>query len=391
MDTHATSAPQAATPPGPDPVSASAAEKPATGKPPSASRRKKVLRLGLLAIAVIGALGYASHWWLTGRFIEDTDDAYVGADTTVISAKVPGYISEVAVQDNQFVKAGDLLARIDVRDYQAALAKADGAVAAQRATLVNLDATEQLQQAMINQAKAQLDAADAETQRASDDHTRYQNLVRTQAVSVESAQRVDATWKTARADHARAEAGLLGARRQLDVIESQRGQARAALQQAQAERDQAQLNIGYTELRAPVDGYVGNRRARLGAYAAAGSQLISVVPAQGLWIDANFKEDQLARMQVGQSVSVRADILPDREFHGHIESLAPATGAQFSVLPAENATGNFTKIVQRVPVRIRLDGTDARFGALRPGLSVVAKIDTAEAPEHKDVAVAVQP
>ena len=244
---------------------------------------------------------------------------------------------------------------------------------------------------MINQAKAQLDAADAETQRASDDHTRYQNLVRTQAVSVESAQRVDATWKTARADHARAEAGLLGARRQLDVIESQRGQARAALQQAQAERDQAQLNIGYTELRAPVDGYVGNRRARLGAYAAAGSQLISVVPAQGLWIDANFKEDQLARMQVGQSVSVRADILPGREFHGHIESLAPATGAQFSVLPAENATGNFTKIVQRVPVRIRLDGTDARFGALRPGLSVVAKIDTAESPEHKDVAVAVQP
>lgn len=391
MDTHATSAPQAATRPSPDPVSASAAGTPATGTPAPASRRKKVLRLGLLAIAVVGALGYASHWWLTGRFIEDTDDAYVGADTTVISAKVPGYISEVAVQDNQFVKAGDLLARIDVRDYQAALAKADGAVAAQRATLVNLDATEQLQQAMINQAKAQLDAADAETQRASDDHTRYQNLVRTQAVSVESAQRVDATWKTACADHARAEAGLLGARRQLDVIESQRGQARAALQQAQAERDQAQLNIGYTELRAPVDGYVGNRRARLGAYAAAGSQLISVVPAQGLWIDANFKEDQLARMQVGQSVSVRADILPGREFHGHIESLAPATGAQFSVLPAENATGNFTKIVQRVPVRIRLDGTDARFGALRPGLSVVAKIDTAQSPEHKDVAVAVQP
>ncbi|MCF7533617.1 HlyD family secretion protein [Pseudomonas petrae] len=391
MDTHATSAPPAATRPSPDAVSESAAENPAISTPPAASRRKKVLRLGLLAIAVVGALGYASHWWLTGRFIEDTDDAYVGADTTVISAKVPGYISEVAVQDNQFVKAGDLLARIDVRDYQAAMAKADGAVAAQRATLVNLDATEQLQQAMINQAKAQLDAADAETQRASDDHARYQNLVRTQAVSVESAQRVDATWKTARADHARAEAGLLGARRQLDVIESQRGQARAALQQAQAERDQAQLNIGYTELRAPVDGYVGNRRARLGAYAAAGSQLISVVPAQGLWIDANFKEDQLARMQVGQSVSVRADILPGREFHGHIESLAPATGAQFSVLPAENATGNFTKIVQRVPVRIRLDGTDARFGALRPGLSVIAKIDTAESPEHKDVAVAVQP
>jgi len=353
--------------------------------------RKKALRLGLLSLAVIGAVGYGSHWWLVSRYIEDTDDAYVGADVTVISAKVPGYISEVAVQDNQFVKAGDLLARIDVRDYRAALAKADGAVAAQQATLVNLDATEQLQQAVINQAKAQIDASDAETQRAGDDHARYQNLVRSQAVSVESAQRVDATWKTARADHARAEAGLLAARRQLDVIDSQRGQARAALQQAQAEREQAQLNIGYTELRAPVDGYVGNRRARVGTYAAAGSQLISVVPAKGLWVDANFKEDQLARMQVGQAVSVRADILPGREFHGHIESLAPATGAQFSVLPPENATGNFTKIVQRVPVRVRLDGVDAQLGALRPGLSVVTQVNTREALQPDNAAVAGQP
>lgn len=364
------------------------ADTPASYTPVS---RKKALRLGLLTLAVIGAVGYGSHWWLVSRYIEDTDDAYVGADVTVISAKVPGYITEVAVQDNQFVKAGDLLARIDVRDYRAALAKADGAVAAQQASLVNLDATEQLQQAVINQAKAQIDASDAETQRAADDHARYQNLVRSQAVSVESAQRVDATWKTARADHARAEAGLLAARRQLDVIDSQRGQARAALQQAQAERDQAQLNIGYTDLRAPVDGYVGNRRARVGTYAAAGSQMVSVVPAKGLWVDANFKEDQLARMQVGQAVSVRADILPGREFHGHIESLAPATGAQFSVLPPENATGNFTKIVQRVPVRVRLDGVDAQLGALRPGLSVVTQVNTHEALQPDNAAVAGQP
>jgi len=354
-------------------------------------RRKQALRLGLLTLAVIGAVGYGGHWWWAGRFIEDTDDAYVGADVTVISAKVPGYISEVAVLDNQFVKAGDLLARIDARDYRTALDKADGAVAAQQASLVNLDATEQLQQAVINQARAQIDASDAETQRAGDDHARYQNLVRSQAVSVESAQRVDATWKTARADHARAEAGLLAARRQLDVIESQRGQARAALQQAQAEREQAQLNIGYTELRAPVDGYIGNRRARVGTYAAAGSQLISVVPARGLWVDANFKEDQLARMQAGQAVSIRADILPGREFHGHIESLAPATGAQFSVLPPENATGNFTKIVQRVPVRVRLDSADAQLGALRPGLSVVAQVNTHDALPSDDVAVAGRP
>ncbi|MGH8393915.1 MAG: HlyD family secretion protein, partial [Pseudomonas sp.] len=162
----------------------------AVPEPTQPSRRKQVLRLGLLTLAVAGGVWYASHWWLVSRFIEDTDDAYVGADVTVISAKVPGYISEVTVQDNQFVRAGDVLARIDVRDYRTALAKADGAVAAQQASLANLDATEQLQLAVINQAKAQIDATDAEAQRAGDDQTRYQNLVRSQAVSVESAQRV---------------------------------------------------------------------------------------------------------------------------------------------------------------------------------------------------------
>ncbi|MFK9095769.1 HlyD family secretion protein [Pseudomonas guariconensis] len=338
--------------------------------------RKALLRITVLALAIMGGAGYANHWWNNARFFEDTDDAYVGADVTVISAKVPGYIAEVAVVDNQFVKAGDVLARIDARDYDAALAKADGAVAAQRARLANLDAVELLQQAIISQAKAQIEARSAEAQRALNDRVRYQTLVNSQAVSVQSAQRVEATWKTAQADRAHAEAGLLAARQQLAVIDTQRQQTRAALAQAEADREQARLNILYTELRAPVDGYVGNRRAKVGAFAASGSQLISVVPAHGLWVDANFKEDQLAHMQIGQTVSVTADILPGRTFHGRIESIAPATGAQFSVLPPENATGNFTKIVQRVPVRVRLEGSDADFGALRPGLSVIAEVDT---------------
>ncbi|WP_322364815.1 HlyD family secretion protein [Pseudomonas sp. Teo4] len=346
--------------------------------------------MAALLLAVMGGAAYASHWWASGRFIEDTEDAYVGADVTVISAKVPGYITEVAVADNQFVNAGDLLARIDARDYKAALAKADGAVAAQRARLANLDAVEQLQHAVISQAKAQIDARSAEAQRALNDKVRYQNLVNSQAVSVQSAQRVEADWKTAQADRVHAQAGLQAAHQQLAVIDTQREQARAALAQAEADREQAQLNIGYTELRAPVDGYVGNRRAKVGAYAAAGSQLISVVPAHGLWVDANFKEDQLARMQVGQAVSVSADILPGRTFHGRVESIAPATGAQFSVLPPENATGNFTKIVQRVPVRVRLEGSDADFGALRPGLSVIAEIDTKAQPQA-NVAAAGRP
>ncbi|WP_060511650.1 HlyD family secretion protein [Pseudomonas sp. NBRC 111124] len=361
----------------------------ALGKPIG---RATSLRLGALALAIVAGMAYASHWWASGRFIEDTDDAYVGAEVTVISAKVPGYISEVAVVDNQFVKAGDLLARIDVRDYNAALAKADGAVAAQRARLANLDAVELLQQAVISQAKAQIDARSAEAQRAMDDRARYQSLVQSQAVSVQSAQRVDTAWKTAQADRVHAQAGLLAARQQLVVIDTQRQQTRAALAQAEADREQARLNVGYTELRAPVDGYVGNRRAKVGAYAAAGSQLISVVPAHGLWVDANFKEDQLARMQVGQAVSITADILPGRTFHGRVESIAPATGAQFSVLPPENATGNFTKIVQRVPVRVRLAETDADFGALRPGLSVLAEVDTRALPAPPaDVAMAGRP
>jgi membrane fusion protein (multidrug efflux system) len=240
---------------------------------------------------------------------------------------------------------------------------------------------------VIGQARAGIDAAGAETARSRDDNARYKRLVSSNAVSVESAQRADASFKTAQALSARAQAELLAAQRQLAVIDTQKQQARAALQQARAERDLAQLNLGYTELRAPVDGVIGNRRARVGAYAQAGSQQLSVVPASGLWVDANFKEDQLARMKPGQRVSIRADVLrpgiprPPRQPR-------PATGSQFSVLPPENATGNFTKIVQRVPVRILLDPADGVLGHLRPGLSVTAEVDTRAPAESSAVAVA---
>lgn len=341
---------------------------------------------GLIALALIAL--YGSHWWSSGRFIEETDDAYIGGDVTVIGPKVAGYVEDVLVTDNQRVKAGDLLIRLDSRDYRASLAKAEGAVAAEEALLANLDATEQLQHAVIGQARAGIDAAGAETDRSRDDNARYKRLVGSNAVSVESAQRADATFKTAQALSARAQAQLLATQRQLDVIATRKQQAKAALMQARAERDLAQLNLGYTELRAPVDGVIGNRRARVGAYAQAGSQLLSVVPASGLWVDANFKEDQLAHMVPGQRVSIHADVLSGREFHGHLDSLAPATGAQFSVLPPENATGNFTKIVQRVPVRILLDPADGVLGQLRPGLSVTASVDTKTAPKEPTVAVA---
>ncbi|QJP09474.1 HlyD family secretion protein [Pseudomonas multiresinivorans] len=350
-----------------------------TAKPKS----RKALKLAVAAAAVLGAGTYAGHWWLDGRFLEKTDDAYVGGDVTVISPRVAGYIAELKVSDNQRVHAGDLLARIDDRDYRAALAKADGAVHAEEAALTNVDAQASLQDALIRQSQAEIDAAAAEEVRTRDDQHRYATLVRTNAVSVEAAQRADASFKSARANSDKARASLLAARRQLDVIQSQRQQAQAALEQAIAARDLARLDLSYTELRAPVDGYIGNRRARVGSYVAAGTQLLAVVPAQGLWVDANFKEDQLARMQPGQAVTIEADILPGKVFHGHLDSLAPATGAQFSILPPENATGNFTKIVQRVPVRVHLDDADGRLGNLRPGLSVLVEVDT-RAHDHGD-------
>ncbi len=346
-------------------------------------KSRKALKLAVAAAAILGAGAYAGHWWLDGRFLEKTDDAYVGGDVTVISPRVAGYIAELKVSDNQLVHAGDLLARIDDRDYRAALAKADGAVHAEEAALTNVDAQASLQDALIRQSQAEIDAAAAEEVRTRDDQHRYATLVRTNAVSVEAAQRADASFKSARANSDKARASLLAARRQLDVIQSQRQQAQAALEQAIAARDLARLNLSYTELRAPVDGYIGNRRARVGSYVAAGTQLLAVVPAQGLWVDANFKEDQLARMQPGQAVAIEADILPGKVFHGHLDSLAPATGAQFSILPPENATGNFTKIVQRVPVRVHLDDADGRLGNLRPGLSVLVEVDT-RAHDHGD-------
>jgi membrane fusion protein, multidrug efflux system len=327
----------------------------------------------LVLLVALATVGY--HWWTVGRFIETTDDAYVGGDITVIAPKVSGFIASVAVADNQTVHAGDVLVKLDDRDYVAARARAVAAVSAQQASLANLAATRHLQEALIAQARAGITSADAEIDRTREDQTRYRHLQALSAVSLQSSQKADADYKDAIASGTKSRAALAASERQLDVIDSQTQQAQASLAQAIADRDVAELNLSYTELRAPIDGTVGNRSARAGSYATIGAQLMSVVPSRGLWVDANFKESQLAQMHAGQSVSVEADVLPGRVFRGRVASLAPATGAVFSILPAENATGNFTKIVQRVPVRILLEGDAAALGQLRPGLSVVAKVD----------------
>jgi membrane fusion protein (multidrug efflux system) len=340
------------------------------------ARLRKRLLIGT-AVAVLAGAGasYGWSWWTTGRFIQSTDDAYVGGDVTTIASKVAGFIDTVAVTDNQPVKAGELLVKLDDRDYRAQLSRAQASVEAQNATLANLEAARRLQQAVIAQADAETAATAAEVARTNYDLDRYRTLSAERFGTVQRFEQADADAKKALAADQKAHAARDAAERQLDVIDTQKRQTQAALDQTIAERELARLNLGYTEIRSPIDGVVGNRSARSGAYATVGAQLLAIVPAQGLWVDANFKESQLAGMSAGQPVEVFADVLPGTRFRGHVASLAPATGAQFSVIPPENATGNFTKIVQRVPVRIVLDGEAGELGALRPGLSVTARID----------------
>jgi membrane fusion protein (multidrug efflux system) len=353
-------------------------------QPASARRisvRQVAKRLGLIVAvlaAVIAGAWYGYTWWTVGRFMETTDDAYVGGDVTTMASKVAGFVDTIAVTDNQRVKAGDLLVKLDDRDYRAQLARAEASVAAQEAALANRDAAHRLQTAVVDQANAEIAAATAEATRSQYDLDRYRTLSAERYASLQRFEQADADYKKAAAVEHKMQAALRASRHQLDVIDTERRQIEAALVQAKAERDLAGLNLSYTEIRSPIDGVIGNRSARVGAYATVGTQLLSIVPAHGLWVDANFKESQLAQMSVGQTVEITADVMPGRTFRGRIESLAPATGAQFSVIPPENATGNFTKIVQRVPVRIVLEGGAGELGTLRPGLSVVARVDERE-------------
>ncbi|HVH81965.1 MAG TPA: HlyD family secretion protein [Stellaceae bacterium] len=341
--------------------------------------RKQLILAALALVIAAGGAAFGPYWWTTGRFIESTNDAYVGGNVTVLAPHVAGFVSQIVVVDNQYVKAGDLLVTLDDRDYRAKLAHAEAVVQRQQATLANLRAQYRLQQSMIGQAEASLSATQAAATFADQEATRYRALAATTYGSLQNDQKASAASRQAQANVSAAEATLAAAKQKLAVIDTETAQTEADLAQAQADRDTAQLELSYTEIRSPVDGYVGDRAARVGAYVTTGTNLLSIVPAHGLWVDANFKEDQLAHMRAGQTVAIVADVLPGRTFEGHVASLAPATGAVFAVIPPENATGNFTKIVQRVPVRIELTVVGATLGALRPGLSVTASVDTRDA------------
>jgi len=344
-------------------------------------------KLPFLAVAVVLAGGgaYGWHVWQAQRIGESTDDAYVKADMVQIAPRVTALIARVLVTDNQRVAEGDLLVQLDDRDLAIALAKATAAGAQAEAATAVVRTQIRLQDAVIEQARAELSATTAEALRARADATRYASLASGQWASVQRSQQ--ATSDQARADSqvAKAAAALEAARRQLDVLAAQLNQAEAQAAQAVAAQDSARLNLSYCAVRSPVSGVVGNRTTRLGGYATAGAVLLSIVPAAGLWVEANFKENQLADIRTGQPVRVWADALDGMELRGRVAGLAPATGAEFALLPPENATGNFTKIVQRVPVRIDLDGVAAELGALRPGLSVVASVDTRDhASDNRD-------
>jgi membrane fusion protein (multidrug efflux system) len=339
-------------------------------------RWRPILLAGAAIVAIAAAGDFGWNYWTTGRFQESTDDAYVKADTTVIAPKVSGYLSEVLVADNQPVKAGQPLARIDDRDYAVAVAQAKADVAAAQADIENVEASLDQQQAVISQAHSTVAVDRANLTFTQQDNDRYVSLAKTGAGSVQNEQQAVSRLQMAQSTLQRDAAAEVAAQRQTGMLRAQLAKAQAVLAHDRAVADQAALNLSYTTIVSPVDGVVGNRSLRPGQYVQAGTQLMAVVPVNGVYVVANFKETQLTGVRAGQPVTIDVDTFPGTSVKGHVDSIAPASGQEFALLPPDNATGNFTKIVQRIPVKIVLDGNDPLAGMLRPGMSVTPSVDT---------------
>ena len=346
------------------------------GAPISRAALKKAA-LGLaLMVGVFAAADYGRYYWTTGRYLVSTDDAYVDAHSAVISPKISGYIEEVPVTDNETVKAGQVIARVDPRDYQTALDQARANVAAAEASIATL--TQQIAQQRLAVAQAQSAAASdqAALVYSQQDLQRYTMLEHAGAGTVQRAQQAQAD-RTERQEKLDSDgAGISSAEKQIDVFEAELDQARATLAQRQANERQAELNLGYTTIVAPFDGTVGVRTLQVGQYVQPGTQLMAIVPLDDVYITANYMETQLTHVQPGQPVTIAVDTFPGAVIHGRVDSIAPASGQQFALLPPDNATGNFTKIVQRIPVKIALETGDPLAGSLRPGMSVEPTIET---------------
>jgi membrane fusion protein, multidrug efflux system len=337
-------------------------------------RKALVFLVPLILLAFGAAAGW--YWWTEWRFLQSTDDAYVQSDISLISPKIEGYIKDVRVQDNQPVAAGDVLFVIEDRDFAAKVAQAQAAVATEEAAVDTFDSRLDLQRAMIEQAKAEVTAAEAEKARSERDFQRYKQLAASDYASRQQFEKTQADDEKAAAALAQKRAAVEAALGTLRVLRAQRDEEKAKREQARAALALARIDLDRTVIRAPVAGIAGNRAGQVGQYVKPGTQLLSIVPLPKVYVTANFKETQLTRMRVGQVAEISVDAYPDRSLKGRIESFAPASGAQFSLLPPDNATGNFTKIVQRVPVRVAVPADASLAGLLRPGLSVTVTVDT---------------
>ncbi|MBV8413512.1 MAG: HlyD family secretion protein [Alphaproteobacteria bacterium] len=339
------------------------------------SRRPQVFAVVMLVAAAFGAW-YGYRWWTEGRFLVWTDDAYVGAKTATLAAKVPGYIASLNVEDNAPVHAGDVIATIDDGDYRLAVDAARGKIKTQRATVERLGRQVAAQEAAVEQAKAQLASAKAGAVRAKLELDRQQSLAFRDFASKQNLEQASTNRDQTDAAVTSARAAIDAARANVEVSKGQQEEARQALAELETALARAERDLSFTVIRAPFDGVVGNRAIQVGGYVQTGTRLASLVPLDDVYIDANFKETQLSRIRPGAHVAITIDALPDVVIEGTVESIAPASGAVFSLLPPDNATGNFTKIVQRLPVRIRVTQEVAHQGALRPGMSVAASVDT---------------
>ncbi|RFU48857.1 HlyD family secretion protein [Paraburkholderia sp. DHOC27] len=332
-----------------------------------------IVRVAALVV-VVGVAVWACSQLIGGSNTESTNDAYVEADFTLVAPRVAGQIADVFVEDNQSVKAGQLLMRIDDRDYLAALASAEADVFTAKAAVANFDAEMARQPSLVAQARATLGADDAAIAFARANAARYQNLSAAGAGTTQEQQHAASTLAEQLAQRAHDEAALTTTEQNLLVLQTQRDKASGALARTQAAYEQAKLNLSYTEIHAPVDGKVGRRSARVGAFVTPGEPLLAIVPLADAYVVANFQENQLASMRPGEAVRIKVDSLPGVVIHGHVDSLAPATGVSFAPIAPDNATGNFTKVVQRVPVKITIDRGQEAAAALSVGLSVEAEV-----------------
>ncbi|WP_315777917.1 MULTISPECIES: HlyD family secretion protein [unclassified Bradyrhizobium] len=359
-----------------------AARAAATPPPSSAAAPGLSARLGIPLLAVIAALAFVAlattRWnaWTGNATTQSTNDAYVRADLTQLSSRVAGEVTKVAVSDFQQVKAGDLLVQIDPADYEAQVSQAEANVEAAQAALDNLSNQVELQYATIAQAEAQQVSAGAAEVQARQEEERQQSLSQSEAGTKQRLEQATAAYAKAQADVRASRAVIAAQRHQLEVLTGTKKQRGADLAGAKAALAAARLKLGYTRITAPFDGVVGQRQVQVGDYVNIGSSLIAVVPLPHVFVIANYKETQLTHVAPGQPVEITVDSFPGQRLHGRVERIAPASGSQFALLPPDNATGNFTKVVQRIPVRIALDGDQPLLARLLPGMSVVTHIRT---------------